>query len=560
MKTRKILSVILSLVMLLGIFFGMTLTASAETPFQTTPMIAGGMTHTLALKYDGTVWAWGYNGYGQLGDGTSGTGNQKNTPVQVKGAGNVGILTDVISVAAGMNHSAALKSDGTVWTWGYNSDGQLGDGTKTNRSTPVQVRGAGGVDFLCDIVAIESGNHHMLALKSDGTVWAWGYNSKGQLGDGTGTQRSTPAQVKGAGGAGIIADIIDITAGQSCTIALKSDGTVWAWGDNSTGQLGDGTSINKATPVQVKGLGGAGNLSGITAVSGGAMHVMALKSDGTVCEWGNYTTTPWQVSGEGGVGILTDIIAIAAGQNSTVLKSDGTVWAWRYKTEFPEQVVGEGGAGNLSKIISIATSCLNPCRFAVKSDGSVWAWGSNGNGQLGDGTTVNRPNPVQVLGSGGEGFLYLLDNPPQSLTTAIMRIDKLYASVNGAKVKVNDAQDLAPIFNDGGRTMVPFRFIATAFDAEVDWDGESGSAIIDHNGKHIQLPIDMPYAIVDGVQTPINAPVQIMTFGRTFVPFRAVAELLDVNLDYDPDTMTIIASDGEIDVQQCVQYYNVMMR
>jgi len=150
---------------------------------------------------------------------------------------------------------------------------------------------------------------------------------------------------------------------------------------------------------------------------------------------------------------------------------------------------------------------------------------------------------------------------PTPAQTVIMRIDGLYAAVHGAKVKVNDAQDLTPIFNTGGRTMVPFRFIATCFGAEVDWDESSGSVIIDHKGKHIAIPINMPYAIVDGVQTEINAPAEIMTeYNRTFVPFRAVAQLLNIAVDYDFDTMTIVASEGEIDLQKCVRDYDDLMK
>ena len=147
----------------------------------------------------------------------------------------------------------------------------------------------------------------------------------------------------------------------------------------------------------------------------------------------------------------------------------------------------------------------------------------------------------------------------ETCNTVIMRIDNLHASVNGEKVRVNELQELTPIFNEGGRTMVPFRFIATCFGADVDWDGDLGSVIIDRGGKHIVMPIGLPYAIVDGVQTPINAPAQIMTFGRTFVPFRAVAELLGVKLEYDNDTMTIIASEDEIDVAKCVADFDAIV-
>ncbi|MBI4492930.1 MAG: IPT/TIG domain-containing protein, partial [Chloroflexi bacterium] len=263
----------------------------------------------------GTPWAWGLGSYGQLGDGTA----NPSVPVQVSG------LSGAIAVAAGGYHSLALKSDGTVWAWGGNGYGQLGDGSTSNRATPVQVSGLSGV------IAVSAGWQHSLALKNDGTVWAWGNNRFGQLGDGTSsTVRTTPVQVSGLSG------VVAIAAGGYHSLALKNDGTVWAWGANWYGALGDGTATNRLTPVQVPGL------SGVMAVAAGSAHSLALKGDGTVWAWGgNYSgqlgdgttvttgcysrPTPVQVSG------LSGASAIAAGaSHSLALKSDGTVWAWGY--------------------------------------------------------------------------------------------------------------------------------------------------------------------------------------------------------------------------------------
>ena len=184
--------------------------------------LATGDYHSLALKSDGTVWAWGYNYYGQLGDGST---TSSTTPVQVSG------LSGVIALAGGYSHSLALKSDGTVWAWGSNYSGQLGDGSTTSSTTPVQVSNLDGV------VALAAGSYHSLALKSYDTVWAWGYNYYGQLGDGstdssTGN-RSTPVQVSGLRG------VIALAGGGYHSLALKSDGTVWAWGRNYHSQLGE---------------------------------------------------------------------------------------------------------------------------------------------------------------------------------------------------------------------------------------------------------------------------------------------------------------------------------
>ncbi|MCX6292202.1 MAG: T9SS type A sorting domain-containing protein, partial [Bacteroidetes bacterium] len=197
--------------------------------------VSGGDYHSLALKNDGTIWAWGLNNSGQLGDGTT---IERHCPVQVTG------LTDVIAIACGGYFSLALKNDGTVWAWGVG--GLLGDGTTIQRHTPVQASG------LTDIVSVTCGEFHSLALKNDGTVWAWGGNGNGQLGDGTTTDQHSPVQP------GISGIVTALSSGSSAehTVVLKDDGTAWAWGWNSSGQLGDGTfsTLINPNPVQVIGL------------------------------------------------------------------------------------------------------------------------------------------------------------------------------------------------------------------------------------------------------------------------------------------------------------------
>ena len=291
-------------------------TTHRHTPVQVSGLsnvvaFAGGWSHSLAIKNDGTVWACGWNGYGLLGDGTT---TERHTPVQVSG------LSNAVAVAAGNNHSLAVMKDGTVQACGYNYYGQLGDGTTTDRHTPVQVSG------LSNVVAVACGVAHSLALKNDGTVWAWGDNSKGQLGDGTTTQRDTPVQASGLG------NLVSVACGHNHSLALKKDGTVWAWGQNAEGELGDGTTTERHSPVQVSGLSNA------VAVAG-CNHGLALKNDGTVWAWGynkegqlgdgttTYRQSPGQVSG------LSNIVAVAAGGHSLALKNDGTVWAWGYNAE-----------------------------------------------------------------------------------------------------------------------------------------------------------------------------------------------------------------------------------
>lgn len=259
--------------------------------------VSSGYYHAVTLKSDGTVWTWGNNDYGQLGDGTT---DYKSTPLQVQG------LTEVVQVAGGSIHCLALKSDGTVWGWGENADGELGDGTTIDRGTPVKVSGLTGV------AQIAVGNWHCFALKSDGSVWAWGWNGSGGVGDGTsGNIRIVPVQLTGLTG------VVKIVGGGTHSLALKLDGTVWAWGNNNSGQLGDGTTLSKATPFQIPDLVGVVQLAGGGAQYGG--HSLAVKSDGTVWAWGDNKdgqlgdgttdnrTTPVQVTG------LVGVAHIAAG-------------------------------------------------------------------------------------------------------------------------------------------------------------------------------------------------------------------------------------------------------
>jgi alpha-tubulin suppressor-like RCC1 family protein len=186
---------------------------------------------------------------GQLGDGTT---TYRSSLVQVLGVNGTGYLSDVTDITGGGLHTLALKNDGTVLAWGYNYSGQLGIGSTTESYIPFPVEVA-GLTGIVSVVAGASGDHS-LALKSDGTVWAWGSNSDGQLGDGTTTNRPAPVQVAGQGteGTGFLTGIVSISAGYRHSLAIKSDGTVWAWGDNDIYQLADGTYTDRYTPVQVQ--------------------------------------------------------------------------------------------------------------------------------------------------------------------------------------------------------------------------------------------------------------------------------------------------------------------
>ena len=407
--------------------------------------IAGGGAHTLAVRLDGSVWAWGSNEAGQLGIGNR-TGS--TTPVQVVGAVGIGTLSGITAVAAGTLHSLALASSGAVWAWGDNTAGQLGDGAVSLNScntgcsnTPVQVAGLGGVK------AVAAAGFTSYGLKSDGTVWAWGDNGDGGLGDGTvttpacGACSDFPVQVSGLTG------VIAIAAmDRGGAMALEANGTVWDWGDNVYGQLGVGTSNGpqmctepcSRTPVQVS------SLSGVKAIAGGSDVGLALKSDGTVWDWGDnqvgelgngtVSTTgcacsdvPVQVSG------LASVSSIGAGDGqSLALEANGTVWSWG---ENGNGQLGNGTTGNgnnqasysdvpvlvsgLGGVTALAGGEAHS--LALEANGTVWTWGLNRKGQLGNGTTTASDTPVlsEMVG-GAQPPLALLPPPPPAVPVLLI--------------------------------------------------------------------------------------------------------------------------------------------
>ncbi|HQQ62197.1 MAG TPA: hypothetical protein PLF22_01350 [Pseudomonadales bacterium] len=227
--------------------------------------IAAGEDYTCALTSTGAVKCWGDNFHGQLGDNTTIT---RFTPVAVNG-----LSSGVTAIAAGFNHACALISTGAVKCWGWNSYGQLGDNTTTQRNTPVAVSG-----LTSGVIAIAAGYQHTCALTSAGAVQCWGWNGNGQLGNNSYTTRYTPVAVSG-----LTSGVTAIAVGDVHTCALTSAGTVKCWGYNGYGQLGDGTTTtNRLTPVAVSGL-----TSGVTAIAAGYQHICALINTGGVTCWGN---------------------------------------------------------------------------------------------------------------------------------------------------------------------------------------------------------------------------------------------------------------------------------
>ncbi|WP_019901180.1 Ig-like domain repeat protein [Salinispora arenicola] len=371
-----------------------------------------------------TILAWGSNFFGELGNGTT---TNSSTPVAV----SLPAGTAAVAIAAGDAHSVALTAAGTVLAWGDNSHGQLGDGTGADSLTPVGVSLPAGVTAS----AVAAGRDHSVALTSAGTVLAWGGNSFGQLGDGTVADRSTPVAVALPPSTTVTA----VAAGATHSVALTSAGTVLAWGGNSFGQLGDGTVVDRSTPVAVA----LPPSTTVTAVAAGGNHSVALTSAGTVLAWGrNFfgqlgdgtvvdRSTPTVVSLPAGV----TASAVAAGRiHSLALTTAGGVLAWGNNT-FGQ--LGDGTTTTSSTPVSVTLPAATTITaisardsqhsVAMTSAGAALSWGRNLRGQLGDGTTTNRSTPVNVrlptgvtvtaIAAGDDHSLALTAPTPTSTTT-----------------------------------------------------------------------------------------------------------------------------------------------
>jgi alpha-tubulin suppressor-like RCC1 family protein len=241
-------------------------TVSAGTNWKS---VAGGFLHTTSIKIDGTLWTWGNNTHGQLGDNTTA---HRSSPIQTVAGG-----TNWKSVAGGSYHTVAIKTDGTLWLWGRNNFGQLGDNSITHISSPIQTV-AGGTNWKL----VANRFDHTAAIKTDGTLWTWGYNISGQLGDNTVANKSSPIQTVSGGTNWKL-----VAGGAYHTATIKTDGTLWTWGRNNFGQLGDNTITHRSSPVQT--ISGGTNWK---LVSGGRYHTTAIKTDGTLWLWG------WNLEGQ----------------------------------------------------------------------------------------------------------------------------------------------------------------------------------------------------------------------------------------------------------------------
>ena len=338
--------------------------------------VAAGWSHTIAIKSDGTLWAWGKNDLGQLGDGTTTT---RLSAVQI------GTASNWVKIATGYNHNLALQSNGTLWAWGNNSAGQLGDNSLLPHLAPVQV----GLDNNWQALAV--GNSHSLAIKNDGTLWSWGDNAQGQLGR-LGGNNLVPVQV------GSATDWQQVVAGNAHSMAIKQNGTLWVWGGSGNSQLGFGNTLAVSTPQQL----GSFTWNSIAA---GETHSFGIRNNGTLWAWGNNTSgqlglpissmvlTPTQV------GTASNWIKISTGLNHSIgMTADFVLHATGDNTYGQ---LGDNSMTSTSQFTPVCPSCLTTVSVScggihstsLNSNAELWLWGNNAFGELGTGNMLNQLVP-----------------------------------------------------------------------------------------------------------------------------------------------------------------------
>jgi alpha-tubulin suppressor-like RCC1 family protein len=349
------------------------------------------------LFRDGNLWVWGFGSNGRLGNAQT---TNRSTPVTTFAGG-----TNWKQVSCGNSIVAAIKTDGTLWTWGYGRYGQLGNGATTGTfSTPITTF-AGGTNWK----QVSVGGRNTAAIKTDGTLWTWGYGTNGQLGNANTTDRSTPVTTFAGG-----TNWKQVSAGGDYISAIKTDGTLWTWGFNGNGSLGNAQTTNRSTPVTT--FAGGKNWKQVSAVSGtAAPHTAAIKTDGTLWTWGrnqygnlgNASTTDRSTPVTTFAGGTNWKQVSVSRANTAAIKTDGTLWTWGFGS------TGELGNGVTTGNISTPVTTFaggttwkqvnagSDHIVAIKTDGTLWIWGSGDSGRLGNGaTTGNRSTPITTFAGG----------------------------------------------------------------------------------------------------------------------------------------------------------------
>lgn len=527
MKRNRIVGVVLSVVMLI---LTLPIVASAENN-KTSTVSAGGNVSAV-IDANGSLWMWGENRYAQLGNGTT-----ENSAYPIK------IMDNVVSISCSEDYSAAIKADGSLWMWGNNSLGQLGNGGDVNFNMNNLKLQTVPIKIMDDIISVSCGNTFTAVIKTDGSLWMWGTNQYGQLGNGT-TEIST-----------IPIKIMDNVTSVSCgswghTAAIKTDGSLWVWGYNEFGRLGNGGEGNievskkpcQTIPIKI--------MDNVSFVSCGLGHTAAIKTDSSLWIWG------WNSYGQLGnetknnskvpIKIMDDVTFVNCGETHTVaVKNDNSLWTWGYNkdgqlgnnlvgnttTGIYGSINGDSQSDDNDIVMSIPVKTMDNVESAKcgsshtvieKKDGTIWTCGLNKCGQIGSDVTAG-----------------IVNNYGAAIQTTPIKLSNLTAkphinvTLNGKFINF----DQSPIIVDG-RTLAPLRAIFETLGATVEWNGETQTVTSQKGSTSVSLSIDSKIMYKNGKAVTLDVPAQLVN-DRTLVPARAIAEAFGCNVDWDNDTKTV---------------------
>ncbi|MCL2392506.1 MAG: stalk domain-containing protein [Oscillospiraceae bacterium] len=511
---KKTTWLVFALLMMLSVVSTMPGALAAGGAIRTS--VSAGSAHSLVIDANGTLWAWGDNSQGQLGDNTL---ISRRTPVR--------IMDNIVMVSAGDRYNLAIREDGSLWAWGQNDRGQLGDGTTVNKRAPVRI--------MEDVIYVAAGWKrtedglagggptppiwlHSLAITSDGSLWAWGDNISGQLGDETTTSRHAPVRV--------MDDVISVSAGNMFTMVIRSDNSLWAWGQNDRGQFGNGTTTNSRRPIKI--------MDDVAAVYAGDSYAMVIKTDGTLWAMGQNDRGQFgngnRVSSRDPLKLKDDVQTIAVSGNHTLaIKTDGSLWVWGQNDRGQ---FGNGATINSNIPIRVAEGIAEIAAgdkhtLAVKDDGSLWAWGLNHRGQLGDGSNINRFSPVRIMDDVRIGA-----EPAAPGTQG----DEISVFADGERLAFDAG--LNPMLHHSGTVLVPMRAIFTALGAEVNWNQQTQTVTAVRGNITVSMRASSDVLIRNGEEIPLGVPLTFVG-SSTFVPIRAVAESFNALVNWDSATQTV---------------------
>ena len=402
-------------------------------------VISAGHDHTAAIDENGSLWMWGDNADGQLGIGTADPfqGIIQTTPFKV--------LDNVVSVSCGGSHTAAIDKNSALWMWGSNAFGQVGSAGVGNymgpQETPIQT-----IPFkvMEHVAAVSCGGSHTAAIDQDGALWMWGSNFSGQLGNGytgnSGDYSDSPTQTVPIK---IMDDVMAVSCGGSHTAAIKSDGSLWTWGSNSSGQLGNAGTFDardmrndpmQTTPLKI--------MDNVVAVSCGQDYTVAVTTDGSLGIWGKVRSEDGQtLTANSPTYISGSADTACCGADYIAVLEHGDLWTMSYST-FEKKEGGTTAATRLKTRTMgdvVAVSCGGNYTIAVQTDGTLWTWGDNDYGQLGDGTTNSSATPIQL----SQIVMTKSAQSNQSLEEAFSNVESLDPDYAAAVKEMENQEDIS---------------------------------------------------------------------------------------------------------------------